>query len=306
MGVWSTGLYSSDFAFDLRSTIRAVSRLPFEAERLVDILRESEPAAANQESDPDHTTFWLVVADQFARRGIVSNAARERALSIIDDDRDIAMLAKLGMQPPDLKKRKKVLQEVRARITAPPSRQPRPVLRNPQPYLMDVGDVLIYPTCEGRCINPYVKSKELIKRWDPETKTSVPWARDGWAAMIIVDRGRAFEFLTWYRPLTWVHATAEKPSMEIMRQDRPWKFESPGTCSALHCKRMELEKIGAVPLDADKVKRTFPRMWPGTRQAIDDISLANKLSVRPYGVLENSTGTHHTPTIPGIEMLLTH
>ena len=35
MGRWGTGLYSGDFAMDLRSTIRAVARLPFSADRLV-------------------------------------------------------------------------------------------------------------------------------------------------------------------------------------------------------------------------------------------------------------------------------
>ena len=36
MGVFGTGLYSGDFAMDLRSAIKAVSRLPFEPGRLVE------------------------------------------------------------------------------------------------------------------------------------------------------------------------------------------------------------------------------------------------------------------------------
>ena len=75
MGVWNPGLYSGDFALDLRSAIRAIARLPEDGDRLLDILCGTEPAAANNPQDEDHTTFWLVAADQFARRGIVSDRA---------------------------------------------------------------------------------------------------------------------------------------------------------------------------------------------------------------------------------------
>ena len=47
MGVWSSGLYSGDFALDLRSTIRAVSRLPYDGDKLIEILCETEQTAAN-------------------------------------------------------------------------------------------------------------------------------------------------------------------------------------------------------------------------------------------------------------------
>ncbi len=71
MGVWGVGLYSGDFAADLRSTIAVVARLPFDPNRIVDILCETEPSAAIDASNEQHTTFWLIVADQFVRRGIV-------------------------------------------------------------------------------------------------------------------------------------------------------------------------------------------------------------------------------------------
>jgi hypothetical protein len=80
MGVWGSGLYSGDFAGDLRAAIRAVSRLPFEADRLVEILSSIEPGAANNSDDNDHTTFWLVAADQFAKRGIACERVRDKAL----------------------------------------------------------------------------------------------------------------------------------------------------------------------------------------------------------------------------------
>jgi hypothetical protein len=106
MGVWGAGLYSGDFARDLRSTIRAVARLPFDGDRLIEILSETAPTAANNPDDEDHTTFWLVVADQFAKRAITCDRARQRAIAIIDAGSDLAMLAKLGMCPSDLSRRR--------------------------------------------------------------------------------------------------------------------------------------------------------------------------------------------------------
>src|SRR5438270_5801418 len=133
MGVWATGLYAGDFALDLRSTIGAVAKLPFDGDRLLDILCESERTAADRSDDPDHSTFWLVVADQFARRGIDNKRAREIALEIIDTNGDLAMLEKLGMPPQDLRKRKKILDELRERIVSPPVRtKPREVIKKPQ------------------------------------------------------------------------------------------------------------------------------------------------------------------------------
>jgi len=268
MGVWSTGLYSGDFALDLRSTIKAIARLPYDGDKLVEILCGTEPAAANSPEDEDHTTFWLVAADQFAKRGIVSDRAREAALKIVDSGSDLAILEKLGMDPADLKKRRKVLEEVRARIAAPASGKPRSVLKKPQEYLMDVGDVVIYPTCEGHCINPYFPSKERDRGWK---------GQDGWSAAVIVDRGRAFEFLVWYRPLT-LAAMTDKPTLSALRGELLWKFARAGTCSASHFKKMELEKIGVLPVDRDKLTQTFGELPPGTSAAINDISLANSFN----------------------------
>ena len=46
----------------------AVARLPFDGGRLLELLCESEPGAAVESKDPDHTFFWLIVADQFEVR----------------------------------------------------------------------------------------------------------------------------------------------------------------------------------------------------------------------------------------------
>jgi hypothetical protein len=278
VGVWGAGLYSGDLAMDLRGTIRAVARLPFDSETLVNILCETEPTAANNPEDEGHTTFWLAVADQFAKRGIACDRARDKALAIIESNVDIAMHEKLGMGPTDLRRRRKMLEEVRVRITAPPASGPRAVLKKPKSFLMDVGDILVYPTFGGRCINPYFASRELDR-----LGTKAPaWRQNGWSAMVIVDRGRAFNFLPWYRPLTIWMATVQKPTLDELRGEMLWRLAGAGTCSAVHFKRMEFEKIGALAIDNERVWRSFPEMQPGTYEAINDISIAGTVSVGPY------------------------
>lgn len=143
---------------------------------------------------------------------------------------------------------------------------------------MDVGDLLVYPTYGGRCINPYFAWKEQDR-----AVTANGWKQDGWSALVIVDRGRAFEFLSWYRPLTLSTATLQKPTLAWLRGDVLWKLERAGTCPPIHFKRMELERIGTLPIDEDKLRRSLPAMAPGTVGAIDDVSLANALNVGPSG-----------------------
>src|SRR5947209_4047938 len=46
MGTWGTGLYSSDMAADMRAVIKSALRLPFDEDRIVDILSDSERRAA--------------------------------------------------------------------------------------------------------------------------------------------------------------------------------------------------------------------------------------------------------------------
>ena len=299
MGVWGTGLYSGDFAMDLRSTVVAVVRLPFDAERLVDILCETEPTSANNPNDEEHTTFWLILADQFAKRGIASDRVREKALSIIDGAEDVAMLEKLGIKPADIRKRRRLLDELRSRIVAATVDKPRTVVKKPQPLLLEMGDVIVYPTCAGRCINPYFASKELDKQYTKQGP--VPWAQDGWAAAVIIDCGRAFDFLSRYRPLTIAGARSEKPALDSLRGDVVWRLELPGTCSPAHFKKMELEKIGSLPVDPEKVRNVFPDLRPGISAAVSDISIANRLNAAKPG--ESLQG--RSRSIVGIEQILT-
>jgi hypothetical protein len=307
MGVFGAGLYSGDFALDLRSAVRAVLRLPFDPDRLVDILCGTEPSAAENASNEDHTVFWLVVADQFAKRGLACDRVRTKALSIIDTDADTAMLEKLGMKAADLRKRRKMLGELRTRIVAAPTTsKPRAVLRKPQPLPMAIGDVLVYPTCAGENINPYYPSKEQAVHYTkngPEV-----WKQDGWGAMVVLDCGRAFDFLSWFRPAILAEARDEKPTLDSLRGAMLWRVELHGTCSPSHFTKMELEKIGVFPINRERATDVYPmRFGSGLSAAVQDISIANRMKAAvPGTAVPNPDGIQkcHTPTLSDIEQIL--
>ena len=105
MGAWGAGLYSSDMAADMRAVIKSALRLPFDEDRIVDILRDCERRAADDADDEDHTTFWLVLADQFEKRGVAHAPTRDKAIAIIDRGDDLDMMEKRGMKQADLRKR---------------------------------------------------------------------------------------------------------------------------------------------------------------------------------------------------------
>lgn len=123
MGTWGPGLYSDDFALDLKAAISVVYRLPHDAPELVDLLIELNPAAAEPD-DQDYTTFWLVSADQLQRKGIESDA-RLRALDIIENRTNLAVLEDLGMESGYLIKRERALDKLAQRLSEPPPQKQR-------------------------------------------------------------------------------------------------------------------------------------------------------------------------------------
>ena len=269
MGVWGTGLYSGDFALDLRGSIKAVLRLPLESDRLLHLLCDLEASSANDPNNEDHSTFWLVIADQFAKAGVQCEPAREKALHIIDTGVDLAMLTKLGMDAPGLKKRAKMLASLREFLSTPPrAAQPRRVLKKPQTLLFSVGDLLIYPTSLGRYRRGHSDRFQLVPAWK----------QDAWGAAMIVRTGLAFDFLAWYLPVVLDSPLPEKPDLAGIRAARNWSLRRPGTCSTAEVRNLALEKIGKFPVDSEKLRRAFPGMSSGTRAAVENLSISRDLS----------------------------
>ena len=281
MGTWGPGLYANDLARDLKPTVTAVASLPFEGPRLTEILIESYPGPAGDREDEEHTTFWLVLADQLHRKGIEAPDVYARAIEIVESGEDLRMQERNDMSPADLKKRGKALEKLAGELKQPLPSKPRKTLKAPQPLLMSVGDVYLFPIDEhGGCFNPYTATA----RFD-----SVDWG-----AAIIVAAGHAFDYLAYYIPIVIdrrMHVGA-KPTLEELLDFEPWRLERPGTCSRAHFARMRLEKIGEVPIDPDRVKSAFPKIRDGRYEAVNDISISNSLRVQE-GPRYGPDQTHH-------------
>jgi hypothetical protein len=273
MGAWGVGLYSSDFAMDLRSSIGAVARLMFEPDRLLELLRAVEPRAANDQKDPDYTLFWLVTADQFAKRGVDCPRAREQALSIIASGADLNAMQALGMDSTSLKKRGALLEDLRSRLASPLApAKPRGVLRAPQKLLLEVGEVVIYPTCNGGPINPYAVGKPWA--WVKA------WRQNGWGALVVAERGLVFDFLAWYRPLVIHDPLSSEPALGDLLAPRMWSMRNPGTLTVRHHRNMQMRSVGSISIDAVRLDNRLPNRGSPQSCVVSDISLCNNIGPR--------------------------
>ncbi len=283
MGAWGIGLYSSDMAADMRATIKSVLRLPFDDDRIVDILCDGQRKTANDPDDEDHTIFWLVLADQFEKRGVAHAPTREKAIAIIDRGDDLMMMEKLGMKQTDLRKRGAKLAELRARLAAAPGvSKPRSTIAAPQPYTLDTGVLYACPVEGSSCINPYFGKKQLAQ-W--------PFVPDGWRQFVILERGREFDYLAWYQPLVCKKPVREKPQLADARDDLWWELRTPKTCPQSHFDRLGITAIGSLPIDMEKARVRFakgPRPgitylgWSGRWAAVGDITIADCMNAASY------------------------
>ena len=288
MSAWGIGLYSGDFALDLKATIAAVCRLPLDEEALVDAICQSEPSAAGDPADGDHTVFWLILADQFEKRLIFSQRVRQTALSIIDGGQDAAIMQALGMKPADLRKRADRLAELRARLLAQPEASgKRKTIQAPQPYVFALYGVYAYPTRGGAPINPYMPASRFDR---------AGWQPDGFGLMLVVARGRAFGYLAWYNAVKATELVPALPDRAALIGSVRWTAPFYGTCNPAHFRKLELSEVGIFRLAPARVDHFFPHLAPGTVHAISDISIVNGMRIgepqprrrwrRPDGKLE--------------------
>ena len=153
MGAWGSALYDNDAASDLKNTVALVAKVPGDGDRLLGILEEAHGSA--DPADEDGALFWLVVADQFEKRGIVCRRAASMALQVIDSDADLVACKEKGADEKFLRARAKVLQELRERL-----RQPRPAKAvrkagKPPPLVLSTGEIYAFPTMSGKAWHPY-------------------------------------------------------------------------------------------------------------------------------------------------------
>ena len=253
MGSWGPGLYQDDEALDLKSTIAILSKLPVAGDRLVEILLAKRDDGGQLDADGG-PTFWLVVADQFERRGIESPLVFSKAIEAIESGADLHDLQARDMSPADIRKRSKVLEGLGARFRSPRPPRPRPTRKKPPPMVVDVGQTFSFPTMNNRAMNPYHRNRAQA-RFEP----------DGWAAMLILGTGRAYDWLPWcaYQSLSVPHD--REPTLDDVRNSRLLNIRTAELAvpRRLHLARMEAKLLGRLNLNSRTVAERVPFLPQG-------------------------------------------
>lgn len=245
MGTWGSALYDNDAASDLKTTVALVAKVPGDGDRLLGILEEAHGSA--DPADEDGALFWLVVADQFEKRGIVCRRAASMALQVIDSDADLVACKEKGADEKFLRARAKVLQELRERL-----RQPRPAKAvrkagKPPPLVLSTGEIYAFPTMSGKAWHPYRLAS---------AGTFVP---DGWGALVVLACGRAFEWLPWLALASLTVRTDKRPTLGEALGARLIPHRQTNGAGRFipkpaHAKGLGLESLGNVALDAALVE----------------------------------------------------
>lgn len=245
MGTWGPGLYENDFAADLRESVALVCKTPFDGNRITDILLQMHQIIPGSE---DENVFWLVLADQFERRGIACPWVVSMAQSIIDQGIDLAYFEQQGTDKDFLNKRKRTLAKLSMKLKAPRTTKRKQLPKKPPDLIFEVGQVFSFPTMKGLACHRF------------RVPTQPSFKPDGWGALVILEMGRAFEWFPWCALASLAVDPSRKPSLDDAL-DAEMIFH-PQTHGAARCipnkhdvKLMHLEPIGQVNLDGGNVKQ---------------------------------------------------
>jgi hypothetical protein len=230
MGAWGGGLYSSDFACDLRDEIAGYMRAPIsEDEILAEIA--STYAPTDGADHVDAFDYWLVLADQLERRGIHRREILDRAIDIIENGRDVRALRELDAQPRAVAARQRQDANLLERLRNPrPPKTRRPIAK-PLPHLFSVGEALAWPTDMGREMSPWIMGG---------------FEQDGWGFGIVSHAGYRYGVLPFYAVQILLWRNPDRPAAELAIHCRRSEHQF-GEVTQADLDRMQMEHLGHTP-----------------------------------------------------------
>ena len=245
MGCWGPGLYQDDEAADLKNTIALLAKLPADGDRILEILlgHQSAPPEFDRDGGP---TFWLVVADQFERRGIASSLVFERALAAINTGADLRDQEARDMSAPDLKKRAAVLSALKERLASPRPVRPRPKPGRPPQNPVKPGDMFAFPTMDGQGVNPWSRGQLF-------GLGGAAFQPNGWGALLILRIGRAYDWFPWCAYATLSVPSSHLPALVDARNAR-LGIGQLGVPRTSHLRRIGARLIGSLSLDPSRIQ----------------------------------------------------
>lgn len=263
MGAWGGGLYSDDDALEIKDTISVMSKMPVDGERLLDLVLKNYDGATELEEEGG-PTFWLVVADQFEKRGLFSKEALSNAMLAIEGGYDIADMESREMDSGAIRQRKKSYDALLSRLNNP--RPVKPVRPKSQPRCnVSPGEIYTYPVMNGDSFNAWFSS------WDQAS-----FHPDGWGALLVLSVDRVFD---WFPVITFSSFyiyEKEKPDLEVCLNSNIADFDYAARChhKPTHMKRMGMELLGKLSLN-EKANRFSNRFYQTEHFVINDISICS-------------------------------
>lgn len=103
---------------------------------------------------------------------------------IVESGADLKIEESLAMAPGDLRRRAAVLARLAAKLsTAHPRPRGRRILRTPEPFALEVGVCLAYPSQDGNAPNLFMRQSDIDRTFKP----------NGWGAFIFLARAHKLE-----------------------------------------------------------------------------------------------------------------
>ena len=266
MGSWGVGLYQDDDALDLKGMIAFLAKLPASGDRLLEIILENRKDGVRLRDDGG-PTFWLVVADQFERRGIACMRAFEQALKAIDTGADLRDLKDRDSTPRDIEKRAAILRDLRPRLRSPRPVRPRPKGTRPPPFCVEVGEVYRFPTMQI-LVND-LPAYEAFNVWFP-TWERAGFKPEAWGAMLIYAKQRVFDWFPLCAASSLTVNPRRAPTLDDARNARFISAIQAGSYIVprpTHLKKMRAELLGRLLLDPAKTRKLTPRNFEGRKES---------------------------------------
>lgn len=139
MGAWGTGLYQDDDTCDIKDEYLTYLRIGMSNEEALEELIEcNEELIEDEEIGP---LFWLALADTQWRYGRLTKEVKEKALEVINSEKD---LERWEEDKKLYEKRKKVLEDLKERLNTkqPEEKKIRKMIFTRPNW--NVGDILLY------------------------------------------------------------------------------------------------------------------------------------------------------------------
>ena len=153
MGTWDTGLYQNDLSADVRDDyISKLKAGKSDEEALKEILEEYKEES---EDDDEKYNFYLALADTLWKKGRLTDALKDKALEILEEDK----VSERWMSEKIRKERIKVLDKLKGKLESPMPERKKVPIHKPYKLGWEEGDVYCFQ------INSEVEGYEEYLGW---------------------------------------------------------------------------------------------------------------------------------------------